>query len=107
MHEGAGDADAGVDAWLISYNRRLKSELERLRERTRQAEDSRLRDVEQARVAEGKELSDRTQDVKRLEQDLVDAHQVVEAGKTMLRAFQSGPVAKQFGKLVGRGGAAG
>lgn len=44
--------------------------------------------------------------MKRLEQDLVDAHQVVEAGKTMLRAFQSGPVAKQFGKLVGRGGAA-
>lgn len=31
--------DAGVDAWLISYNRRLKNELERLRERTRQAED--------------------------------------------------------------------
>lgn len=65
---------------------------------------ARLRDVEQARAAEGKELSDRRQDVKRLEQDLVDAHQVVEAGKTMLRAFQSGPVAKQFGKLVGRGG---
>ncbi|CAM9685048.1 unnamed protein product [Scytosiphon promiscuus] len=102
--EGTGDADAGVDAWLISYNRRLKNELERLRERTRKAED-RLRDVEQARVAEGKELSDCRQDVKRLEQDLVDAHQVVEAGKTMLRAFQSGPVAKQFGKLIGRGGA--
>lgn len=25
----------------------------------------------------------------------------------MLRAFQSGPVAKQFGKLIGRGGARG
>lgn len=34
-----GEGDGGVDAWLISYNRRLKSELERLRERTRQAED--------------------------------------------------------------------
>lgn len=34
-----GGGDAGVDAWLISYNRRLKNELERLRERTRQAED--------------------------------------------------------------------
>lgn len=34
-----GDGDAGVDAWLISYNRRLKSELGRLRERARQAED--------------------------------------------------------------------
>lgn len=62
--------------------------------------------MEEARVAEGAELADRRQDVKRLEQDLVDAHQVVEAGKTMLRAFQSGPVAKQFGKLVGRGAAA-
>lgn len=61
--------------------------------------------MEEERVAEGAELADRRQDVKRLEQDLVDAHQVVEAGKTMLRAFQSGPVAKQFGKLVGRGGA--
>lgn len=30
---------AGVDAWLISYNRRLKTELERLRGRTRQAEE--------------------------------------------------------------------
>lgn len=59
--------------------------------------------MEEERVAEGAELADRRQDVKRLEQDLVDAHQVVEAGKTMLRAFQSGPVAKQFGKLVGRG----
>lgn len=64
----------------------------------------RLRSVEEERVAEGAELSDRRQDVRRLEQDLVDAHQVVEAGKTMLRAFQSGPVAKQFGKLVGRRG---
>eukprot|EP00903_Cladosiphon_okamuranus_P006725 g6562.t1 len=99
-----GEGDAGVDAWLISYNRRLKSELERLRERTRQAED-RLKTVEEERVAERAELADRRRDVKRLEQDLVDAHQVVEAGKTMLRAFQSGPVAKQFGKLVGRGGA--
>lgn len=36
---GRGEGDAGVDAWLISYNRRLKKELERLRERTRQAED--------------------------------------------------------------------
>ncbi|CAM9628987.1 unnamed protein product [Pylaiella littoralis] len=98
--------DAGVDAWLISYNRRLKNELERLRERTRQAED-RLERVEKERVADGAELADRRQDVKRLEQDLVDAHQVVEAGKTMLRAFQSGPVAKQFGKLVGRGAVAG
>eukprot|EP00752_Nemacystus_decipiens_P009555 g8535.t1 len=99
------EGDAGVDAWLISYNRRLKGELERLRERTRQAED-RLKSVEEERVAEASELADRRQDVKRLEQDLVDAHQVVEAGKTMLRAFQSGPVAKQFGKLVGRGGGA-
>ncbi|CAM9495794.1 unnamed protein product [Ectocarpus sp. 6 AP-2014] len=98
-----GGGDAGVDAWLISYNRRLKNELERLRERTRQAEE-RLRIVEEERVAEAAELSDRRQDVKRLEQDLVDAHQVVEAGKTMLRAFQSGPVAKQFGKLIGRRG---
>ena len=65
----------------------------------------RLKNVEDERVAEAAELADRRQDVKRLEQDLVDAHQVVEAGKTMLRAFQSGPVAKQFGKLVGRGGA--
>lgn len=64
----------------------------------------RLRSVEEERVAEAAELSDRRQDVKRLEQDLVDAHQVVEAGKTMLRAFQSGPVAKQFGKLIGRRG---
>lgn len=38
-NQGLVDADAGVDAWLISYNRRLKNELERLRERTRQAED--------------------------------------------------------------------
>ncbi|CAM9488014.1 unnamed protein product [Ectocarpus sp. 12 AP-2014] len=98
-----GGEDGGVDAWLISYNRRLKNELERLRERTRQAEE-RLRSVEEERVAEAAELSDRRQDVKRLEQDLVDAHQVVEAGKTMLRAFQSGPVAKQFGKLIGRRG---
>lgn len=60
--------------------------------------------MEEERVAEAAELSDRRQDVRRLEQDLVDAHQVVEAGKTMLRAFQSGPVAKQFGKLVGRRG---
>lgn len=37
--EGGGGGDAGVDAWLISYNRRLKGELERLRGRTRQAED--------------------------------------------------------------------
>lgn len=38
---GNGDAyaDAGVDAWLISYNRRLKKELERLRGRARQAEE--------------------------------------------------------------------
>ncbi|CAM9923058.1 unnamed protein product, partial [Ectocarpus sp. 4 AP-2014] len=98
-----GGGGGGVDAWLISYNRRLKNELERLRERTRQAEE-RLRSVEEERVAEAAELSDRRQDVKRLEQDLVDAHQVVEAGKTMLRAFQSGPVAKQFGKLIGRRG---
>lgn len=62
--------------------------------------------MEEERVTESAELADRRQDVKRLEQDLVDAHQVVEAGKTMLRAFQSGPVAKQFGKLVGRGGGA-
>lgn len=34
-----GEGDAGVDAWLISYNRRLKNELERLRGRTRKAED--------------------------------------------------------------------
>lgn len=67
----------------------------------------RLSRVEEERAAEGAELVDRRQDVKRLEQDLVDAHQVVEAGKTMLRAFQSGPVAKQFGKLVGRGAAMG
>lgn len=39
VDQGNGDGDAGVDAWLISYNRRLKNELERLRERTRQAED--------------------------------------------------------------------
>lgn len=31
--------EAGVDEWLISYNRRLKSELERLRVRAREAED--------------------------------------------------------------------
>lgn len=41
--EGGGGGemreDAGVDAWLISYNRRLKTELERLRGRTRQAEE--------------------------------------------------------------------
>lgn len=63
--------------------------------------------MEEERVAEGAELADRRQDVTRLEQDLVDAHQVVEAGKTMLRAFQSGPVAKQFGKLVSRGASIG
>ncbi|CAM9491018.1 unnamed protein product, partial [Sphacelaria rigidula] len=62
----------------------------------------RLRVVEEARRADSAELAERQQDVKRLEQDLLDAHQVVEAGKTMLRAFQSGPVAQQFGKLVGR-----
>lgn len=28
-------------------------------------------------------------------------------GKTMLRAFQSGPVAQQFGKLIGGGGSKG
>lgn len=37
--EGERGGDAGVDAWLISYNRRLKGELERLRGRTREAED--------------------------------------------------------------------
>lgn len=36
---GEGRGDAAVDAWLISYNRRLKKELERLRARTRLAED--------------------------------------------------------------------
>lgn len=30
----------GIDAWLISYNARLKRELERLRVRTRQAEET-------------------------------------------------------------------
>lgn len=37
--ESGEDKDAGVDAWLISYNRRLKSELERLRGRARLAEE--------------------------------------------------------------------
>ncbi|CAM9567605.1 unnamed protein product [Ascophyllum nodosum] len=102
LREGGQEGEGGVDAWLISYNRRLKSELERLRGRARQAEE-RLREVEAKRTAEAAELVERRQEVKRLEQDLVDAHQVVEAGKTMLRAFQSGAVAKQFGKLIGRG----
>ena len=37
--EAETEGDAGVDAWLISYNRRLKNELERLRGRTRKAEE--------------------------------------------------------------------
>ena len=36
--------------------------------------------MEEERAAENAELAERRQDVKRLEQDLVDAHQVVEAG---------------------------
>lgn len=43
----------------------------------------RLRDVEEERAAENAELVGRRQDVKRLEQDLVDAHQVVEAGDAL------------------------
>lgn len=40
---------------------------------------------EEARAAESAELADRQQDVKRLEQDLVDAHQVVEAGERFVK----------------------
>lgn len=29
---------------------------------------------------------------------------LIPSGKTMLRAFQSGAVSKQFGKLIGKGG---
>lgn len=52
---------------------------------------TRLRHVEEERVAEGAELLERRQDVKRLEQDLVDAHQVVEAGRlaTIVALFQT------------------
>ena len=39
LREGGQEGEGGVDAWLISYNRRLKSELERLRGRARQAEE--------------------------------------------------------------------
>lgn len=45
-----------------------------------QKKKNRLKAVEEKRVAEGAELVERRQDVQRLEQDLVDAHQVVEAG---------------------------
>lgn len=41
----------------------------------------RLRHEEEARAEERTELAERQQDVKRLEQDLLDAHQVVEAGE--------------------------
>lgn len=41
-------------------------------------------------MAEGAELLERRQDVKRLEQDLVDAHQVVEAGRLTVIAALSG-----------------
>lgn len=72
----------------------------------------RLRVVEEARRAERAELAERQQDVKRLEQDLVDAHQVVEAGEALLLTtylvppsfYQSFPVlcstTSQFYRIV-------
>ena len=46
--------------------------------------------MEEARANENAELVERRQDVKRLEQDLVDAHQVVEAGAAFLASTPGG-----------------
>ncbi|KAG5179922.1 CASP C terminal-domain-containing protein [Tribonema minus] len=105
--EAGGTPGAGsADAWAATYGRRLRAEVSRARGRRLRAEAAACGGRAGARACGGggggagararadgallrASLEDARRDVARLEQDLTNAQQVVEAGRIMLRSHQA------------------
>jgi len=93
------EKEDSVDDWLVGYNKRLKTELFRAQQNLKLAEEARneaqLKEKNLQQMIDQQSLS-----ITQLEADLISAHQVVEAGKAMLRSFQTGKMSAQVKQVM-------